>query len=108
MLKLYLIRFTISVAKRVAKIPAQIRSGLVLINRSMIAQAERVSPRKVRFSHIKGFEPFANELISINRTLLSPRISTRAKQSRNIISNRRLILKGDFINLYAGNNLINA
>jgi hypothetical protein len=92
----------------VAKIPDQIRSGLVLINRSMIAQAERVSPRRVRFSQIKGFEFFAKEFKSMKRTLLSPRISTIAKQNRKIISNKRLILNGDFIILYASNNLINA
>jgi hypothetical protein len=100
--------FTIKVAIIVANIPDQIRSGLFLMKRSIIAQAASVSPRKVRFSQIKGLILAAKELILINTALLVPRVNTRAKESRNIINNIRLILYGDFIKSVLINNVINA
>jgi hypothetical protein len=86
-LKYILIIFTIKVARRAANIPDQIKSGLFLMKRSMIAQAVRVSPRKVRFAQIKGLECAVNELISIKRALLFPNSSKKTKQRRNIINN---------------------
>jgi hypothetical protein len=53
MSKYDLMIFTIKVAIRVAKIPDQIRSGRFLMKRTIIAQADNVSPRNVRFSQIK-------------------------------------------------------
>jgi len=83
------------------------RSGLFLMKRSISAQAASVSPRKVRFAQIKGLEFAAKALIAIKRVLLFPTITTRAKQSKNIVSNIRFILYGNFIILDAIKNLIN-
>lgn len=48
-----LIIFTITVASRAANIPDHIRSGRFLMKRTIIAQADNVSPRNVRFSQMK-------------------------------------------------------
>jgi hypothetical protein len=81
-----------SVAIRVEKMPDQTRSGLFLINNSMIAHAGSASPRKVRLDQINEYECFAIVLISIKRPLLIPVNMTQTKPSRNIINNPKLIL----------------
>lgn len=89
--------FTINVAMRVANIPDQIKSGLFLMKRSIIAQAVIVSPRKVRFAQIKGLIYAPKEFIPRKIDLFNPVKRTNAKQSRNTITNIRLILYADFI-----------
>ena len=91
-LKYNLSKLTITVAIRVDKMPDQTRSGLFLINNSMIAHAGSASPKKVRLDQINEYECFARALISVKRTLLIPVNMTQTKPSRNIINNPRLIL----------------
>ena len=90
---------TTTVAIRVAINADQTRSGFFLINRSIIIQADSISPRKVRLAQKNGYICNEEELIERKRALLIPARRTIAKQIINITDKARFILYGDRINI---------
>jgi hypothetical protein len=88
----YLSEVDIIAAMIPAKRPAQTRSGLFLINRSIIMHAGKVSPKKVRLDQIYGLIETPQELILRNRDLLIPDRKTIANPIKKRMPRVRLVL----------------
>lgn len=88
----YLSEVEIIAATVPAKRPAQTRSGLFLINTSIITHAGKVSPKKVRLDQKNGLIVVPDELIFRNRDLFVPDRITNANPIKKMIIRVRLIL----------------